>query len=79
MNLHYFAEWFHMYLMHFGAWVSFAIAASVVKAGLPEPSNIKRMLLSALILAAIVSIFSSHSHAKYLDHFLPAISEDKSE
>jgi hypothetical protein len=66
----YMITWGHAYLMHFGAWVSFAFGATVYKNGLPEPKKIPSMVLSAVTLAAIVAIFSSHSHTHYLQKFI---------
>ena len=64
----YLIEWGHTYLMHFGAWVSFAIGANVVKNGLPTIKEIPKIMASCIILAAIVGIFSSHSHNHYVSH-----------
>jgi glucose uptake protein GlcU len=65
----YFIEWGHTYLVHLGAWVGFAIGVHTTKFGLPHPKQIPTITLSALILAAIVAIFSSHAHNHYLAHF----------
>jgi hypothetical protein len=64
----YFTEWGHTYLMHLGAWVSFGIGATVMKNGLPMSKEIPKIMLSCIILAAVVSVFSSHSHNHYLSH-----------
>ena len=65
----YLLQWTHLYLIHVGAWVSFAFGAQVTKNGLPDPRKVPSMLLSAVILAAVVAIFSSHSHTHFLQHF----------
>jgi hypothetical protein len=70
MDLTYFSEWGHVYLIHFGAWVAFAFGATVHKNGLPQPKQIPKLLLSAVILASVVAVFSSHSHAHYISHFV---------
>jgi hypothetical protein len=66
----YLVEWAHTYVVHFGAWVTFAFGATVYKKGLPKPKEIKSLLVSALVLAAVVSLFSSHSHSHYISHFI---------
>jgi hypothetical protein len=66
---HYLIEWGHTYMMHFGAWVSFAFGAQVTKKGLPEPKEVKSLLVSAIVMAAVVAVFSSHSHNHFLQHF----------
>lgn len=66
----YFLQWGHAYLLHFGAWISFSIGATVAKSGLPKPKDIPMILLSSVILAAVVAIFSSHAHTHYLSHFI---------
>lgn len=60
--MQYIYEWGHLYLMHFGAWISFAIGASVIKDGIPKLEDIPMMLLSSAVLGSIVAIFSSHAH-----------------
>jgi len=66
----YFVQWGHAYLVHFGAWVSLALAAMLHKNGIPEPKKLPSIILSAVLLAAFAAIFSSHSHAHYLQHFV---------
>jgi hypothetical protein len=66
----YVLEWAHHYVVHFGVWVSFALGAQVTKNGIPEPKSIKSLLISAVVLSSIVSLFSSHSHMHYLSHFI---------
>lgn len=70
MNIEYFIAWGHAYLVHFGAWVSLIIAATIHKDGAPEPSRLKGIIISAVALASIAAAFSSHSHAHYLSHFI---------
>jgi hypothetical protein len=65
----YFIQWGHAYIVHFGAWVSFALAANLYKNGLPEPRKLPSIILAAVVLAAVASIFSSHSHTHFLQHF----------
>lgn len=64
----YFIQWGHTYIIHFGAWVSFMLGTQVYKNGIPELMGLSNMFKSALILAAILSAFSSHSHNHYLNH-----------
>ena len=66
----YFTEFLHAYSMHFGFWVSFMFSTTIYKCGMPSTDHIKPMLKSAIILAGILSIFSSHSQAHYLSHFV---------
>lgn len=65
----YFTDWGHAYVVHFGAWISFMFAATVYKNGLPEKTDaVIPLLKTAIVLALILSIFSSHSHTHYLSH-----------
>lgn len=64
--LEYFVQWGHHYVMHFGAIVSVGLMASLYKDGLPEPKKLPKLLLSAVCLAAVVALFSSHSHTHYI-------------
>ena len=64
----YFAHWAQIYLTHFGAWVSFMFAASIYKSGLPELKDLANMFKVVVILALVLSVFSSHSHNHYLQH-----------
>lgn len=57
-------------MVHFGAWVSLIIAATVHKEGAPEPAKLKGIFVSAVALAAVVALFSSHSHSHYVSHFI---------
>lgn len=61
----YFIQWAHTYSVHFGAWVTFVIACSVYKTGAPSPKKLSGLLKSALTIATILSVFSSHSHVHY--------------
>jgi hypothetical protein len=70
--LHYLIQWGHIYVIHFGVWVSFCCGASIYKNGMPELKDVPTMLKTALILAAVLSIFSSHSN-HYLMNSLPKI------
>jgi len=55
----------HMYFFHFGAWVSMMFGISLHRDGIPELSAMPKMFRNVLILAAILSLFSSHSHHHY--------------
>ncbi len=68
--LPYLIEWGHTYLVHFGSWMTFAFAATVTKKGLPQPKDVLGIVQSAVAMAAIVAIFSSHAHSHYLNHFV---------
>lgn len=72
MGNEYFVQWGHAYLMHFGAWVSFMIGAQVYKTGLPQLKDLSGMFKVSLILATVLSAFSSHSQNHYLNHFSSA-------
>ena len=67
--MNYLVEWGHAYITHFGAWVSFMFGATIYKDGLPEnTSKVFSWFKVALVLALVLSIFSSHSHIHYLSH-----------
>lgn len=71
--LDYFTQWGHMYIMHFGAWVSFMFGTTIYKNGLPDIIDLPKMLKTSAILAVVLSIFSSHSHSHYLSHFVKPV------
>ena len=68
--LDYLVQWGHMYVVHIGAWVTFGFGATIYKNGMPPLSEVPSMLKTAIILALILAIFSSHSH-HYLANILP--------
>ena len=68
--LAYLISWGHLYVVHFGAWVTFAFGATIYKNGLPELKNLPSMFKTTVIIAAILSVFSSHSH-HYLTNIIP--------
>ena len=69
---HYLAQWGHWYIIHFGVWVTLLCGMDVHENGLPELKDLPSKLKTILILSAVVSIFSSHSH-HYLSNILPKI------
>jgi hypothetical protein len=68
--MEYLIQWANTYLLHFGAWVSLALVVNLHKNGIPKPEKLPKIILSAVLLAAFAAIFSSHSHAHYLSHFV---------
>jgi hypothetical protein len=66
----YYINWFHLFVIHFGMWVSFMFGAKVMKGEIPEPEQLLKLLKSVVILAVVLSVFSSHSHAHYISHLL---------
>ncbi len=66
----YLVQWAHMYVVHFGAWMTFAFGMTLYKNGLPNLKDLFTQLKTALILSAILSIFSSHSH-HYINNIIP--------
>jgi hypothetical protein len=69
--VNYFISWAHVYIIHFGAWISFMIAASVHKNGVEAMPD--KLIYRVMILSAFVSIFSSHAHNHYTQHFVKVI------
>ena len=70
----YLVSWFHQYVVHFGAWVTFVIGATVYKNG--APSTVKacvKLILMAALLGAVGALFSSHSNMHYLSYLTKAI------
>jgi len=64
MNMwHYLAQYGHIYLMHFGAWVSIHVAMQI-KDGVSAEKLLKEFP-KILKTAAITSLFSSFSHNHY--------------
>lgn len=59
-------------MIHFGVWVTFAFGTNIYKNGIPPLKELPSMIKTAVILAAILSIFSSHSH-HYLTNIMPKI------
>lgn len=72
--MNYLLEFLHAYSMHFGFWVCFMFGATIYKNGMPALDQLKPMFKTAMILASILGIFSSHSQAHYLSHFTGGIS-----
>ena len=65
--MEYTIQWLHTYVIHFGAWASLLIIADVYKKGLPESvKGFITLLSGVLAIAAIGSLFSSHSHTHYM-------------
>ena len=50
--------------------MTFAFAATIYKNGIPDFKKLPALLKSAVVIAAIMSIFSSHSH-HYLTNVIP--------
>ena len=62
----YIIQWLHHFAIHFGAWVSFIIGVTVYKEGAPRTVKaIKILVVAAVALGAIASLFSSGSHMHY--------------
>jgi hypothetical protein len=77
--LHYLAQWLHLYVIHFGAWMTFAFGVTLYKRGLPSLKELPDMLKTALVISVILSVFSSHSH-HYMKNMIPdtkILHEDK--
>jgi len=69
--MNYLLSWIQAYVMHFGAWVVFCIVCTIYRDGVPEDlTNLPKLLKISLILSAILSLFSSHSHLQYLTQFV---------
>lgn len=66
----YYINWFHLFVIHFGMWVTFMFGATIMKGEIPEPDKLWKLFKSVVILAALLSVFSSHSHVHYLSNFL---------
>jgi hypothetical protein len=71
--IQHFIQWGHLYIVHFGALMSFCLAANVTKSGLPPISAIPQLVYSSAALSAIIAIFSSGSHAHYIAAITTAI------
>ena len=63
--MNYFIDWAHAYSVHFGLWVTFCLARTVYNDGLPDINKLPGLLKSALAIATVLSVFSSHSHVHY--------------
>jgi cell division protein FtsL len=66
----YLISWGHLYVVHFGVWMTFTFAATIYKKGLPDLKNLPALLKTAVVISAILSIFSSHSH-HYMTNVIP--------
>ena len=64
----YLFQWLHAYVMHVGAWVSFALGMMIYKNGVPNPKELFLLFKSVIILALIGGLFSSNSQVHYLTH-----------
>lgn len=70
MILEYLSNWLNTYVVHFGAWVTFASACHIYKTGVTETENLGKVFRNILIISSILSLFSSHSHMHYMKYFL---------
>ena len=64
--IQYLIDWFNLYIVHFGGWITFIFACSIYSKGLPNMKLLPNMFRTAMILSDILSIFSSHSHHNFL-------------
>jgi hypothetical protein len=64
--LNYLVQWFHAYVTHFGAWFCFVFSMTLHKKGAPDLKALPSLFKVALIVALVLSIFSSHSQTHYL-------------
>lgn len=71
--MNYLMRWAHEYIVHFGCWMAYAVAIDMYKNGAPKIKNVKKLLKSAAIVAAILSIFTSHSVVHYLSSVASAV------
>lgn len=70
----YLVEWLHLYSIHFGAIVAILMLFELYKNGLPDDfRNFKGKLISAVVLAGVLAIFSSHCNTHMLFHVLKAV------
>ncbi len=63
--MNYYVHWAHAYSVHFGLWVTYSIAMTIYRDGLPNVKDLPGLLKTALVIASVLSIFSSHSHVHY--------------
>lgn len=64
----YLIQWAHMYIVHFGIWVTFMFGITMHSNGIPHLKELPDMFKTSMILSAILSIFSSHSHHHFMTH-----------
>jgi hypothetical protein len=69
--MEYLIHWGHLYIVHFGFWMTFAFGATIYNDGIPDFKKLPALLKSAVVIAALLSLFSSHSH-----HYLTSIVPD---
>ena len=72
--LNYLMQWGHMYVMHFGMWMTFAFGATIYRDGLPELEKLPKLIKTAIVVSLALSLFSSHSH-HYMSNIIPMLKE----
>lgn len=68
--IHYLTHWMHAYFTHFGMWVTLLGLGGLYKDGLPKYEELLPTLKVILIIAIVMSLFSSHAQTHLLTQFL---------
>ena len=68
--IEYLLHWMHAYMVHLGIWTSLLVGFEIYKNGLPPYKKIPDIFKSAITLAVIISLFSSHAQTHIIKHFL---------
>jgi hypothetical protein len=68
--IEYLLHWMHAYVSHLGMWISILIMFEIYKDGLPSYKKIPGLFLSAIIFAAIISLFSSQAQTHFIENFM---------
>jgi hypothetical protein len=75
----YIAEWGHTYIVHLGVWVSLIVTRHAMVHGITSVYDSFRLVRNALVLGALVGLFSSHAHNHIRSHFMKAAAAEAHE
>ncbi len=71
----YLLQWFHTYVSHFGAWVTFSLGTTIWKSGVPNWHMLKQVLKVIFVVSLVGALFSSNSQVHYLTHVAAKVAE----
>lgn len=66
LKLRVMIAYLHLVAAHFGFWMALCMMMRLWKEGLPHWKELRKVLLSALIISAIMGVVTAHSHFHFL-------------
>lgn len=64
--MNYLESWAHLFIIHIGIWFSTILMLELYSRGIPK--DVFSQLKTVFVLALLMSLVSSHSHAHYLQY-----------